>query len=108
LHIVEDMYKLDNLFDISRINRRVNIFFNVRDTYDFEIGFELGKIGGHNILNFNQVNVLDVFLNCAEVQIRSNLVCSNDETTMIIAYKVCQNFKLNTLQCSVDVSNVVS
>ena len=52
----------------TRINRCTSIFYQVRNTYYFQIGFRLREIRYFYVVRINIVNVFDVVFNCLNVQ----------------------------------------
>ena len=80
---------LDNFLNITRIDRRVSTFLNIKNTYNFEIGFGLREAGSHFVFSFDNINVVDIVFNSAEVQLRCNFVHGDDKTSMVIVYEVC-------------------
>ena len=72
------MYRFNNRFNDTEIDRYVSIFCNIKDIYYLEIEFSLWKIRYYNIFRFNSIDIFDIVLNSTEVRLRCNLVGYND------------------------------
>ena len=56
------MCRLDDKIQQSGVDENVSIFYNIGNTYNFEIGFRLEKTRSHNVLQINDIYILDVTL----------------------------------------------
>ena len=49
-------------FNNTGVDENVSIFYNIGNTYNFEIGFRLEKTRSHDVLQINDIYILDVTL----------------------------------------------
>lgn len=89
------MCGLNDRFNNTRVDRNISAFYNIRNIYDFQIGFQLRKSRRHDIFQFNGIYIFDVVLNGVEIRLGYNLVCCNNEILMISVDKVSQDFRLD-------------
>ena len=66
-YIIKNICRLNDRFNNARVDENVSIFYDIRNTYNLEIGFRLGKTRSHDVLQINNVYILDVTLNSIKI-----------------------------------------
>jgi len=88
------MYRLNDSFNDTGVNMNINTFYDIRNTYNFEVQFGLRKTGCHNIIQFDSIYIFDIFLNSTKIWLKSDLVGGNDKTSMVSTDKISKKSDL--------------
>ena len=59
-----------------------------------------------NIISINSMNVLDIVFNYTQIRWRGNFVGYDNNTLMVVVYKINEDISFNTFECLIQVSNM--
>ena len=82
------MQAFDNSFNNTKVDRNVNILYQIQDISNLQIRFGLEKSRSANIVLFNIIDVLDIFFNNPKIEKNCNFVSGNNDTMMMDSDKV--------------------